>query len=667
MSEIWQVFKKDDGGKVICVSCNKKYANPGSSTTNMWNHLRFKHKPKFLELDRLRRGLSGVFDQGASIDNDESESESIESNLIQLQPSTSNEELEISQSCSNISQSSNTDTSSVTNSSFATVHETSSASTTRQLKMTQFTLNKSAKIKIDSALAYFIATNMMPYSLVEKEGFKVFVNALNPSYKLPGRKTLTESRIPSMYSETRTIIENIIRSANFFTFTTDCWTSSSNQPFIGLTCHFINVNFKLISACLGCIELSEDHTGENIADVLQMLILDYEIPDWKICSMVTDYGSNMLKAVRNLNIPHVACFGHALNTAVSRIFNMDEIKDVVHKVKSIHNIFAHSWKAVREMGKIQEKFSLPNKKFPSYSKTRWWSMLELINIIIEQELGLTSFLRTYKNGTFKNLSFQDSDIIVLKNLSSIIQPIREITDNLAGDSYVTGSAILPVISSLKSKLSQITELNESEDTDINGRQIKKMYKTIIDILDQRYQGNTLLVVCTVLDPRFKIEYITYDDVSVLKKIVGEFCEDTYNSTENGSYDNDSNNQLAPQKKTKTGLSVIFGTPENNMDNFQDVPLSQKLRHELDLYLNNPIIGFEQDPLDWWNLNKTTYPIMFVSAKKAMTVQATSVASERIFSKGGCVLTDHRASLTNEHASQLIFLTMNKDYVPKPAF
>lgn len=72
MSEIWQVFKKDDGGKVICVSCNKKYANPGSSTTNMWNHLRFKHKPKFLELDRLRRGLSGgVFDQGASIDNDE--------------------------------------------------------------------------------------------------------------------------------------------------------------------------------------------------------------------------------------------------------------------------------------------------------------------------------------------------------------------------------------------------------------------------------------------------------------------------------------------------------------------------------------------------------------------------------------------------------------------
>lgn len=51
----------------------------------------------------------------------------------------------------------------------------------------------------------------------------------------------------------------------------------------------------------------------------------------------------------------------------------------------------------------------------------------------------------------------------------------------------------------------------------------------------------------------------------------------------------------------------------------------------------------------------------------MTVQATSVASERVFSRGGCVLTDLRSSLTNDHASQLIFLSMNKNYVLKPIF
>jgi len=29
-------------------------------TTNLWNHLKFKHKNKFIELDRLRRGVSGL-------------------------------------------------------------------------------------------------------------------------------------------------------------------------------------------------------------------------------------------------------------------------------------------------------------------------------------------------------------------------------------------------------------------------------------------------------------------------------------------------------------------------------------------------------------------------------------------------------------------------------
>ncbi|XP_025197439.1 zinc finger BED domain-containing protein 1-like [Melanaphis sacchari] len=310
---------------------------------------------------------------------------------------------------------------------------------------------------MDNALAYFIATSMMPYNLVEKEGFQTFVRALNPSYKLPSRKTLTESRIPELYLETRANVGNIIKMLILLSLTTDYWTSTSNQPFIALPCHFINSNSSLSSACLGCIELSEDYTGDNIADILHMLLLDYEIPEWKICSMTTDHGSNMIKAVNNMKISHVNCFDHALNIAVSRILKMEEVMTVIEKVKGIHNIFAHSWKTVREMEIIQVKFGLPQKKFPSFSKTRWWSVLELMNTIIEQELSLTSFLRGYKNGEFKKLCLRENEIDILKNLSSVLRPIREITDNLAADSYVTGLAIFPIISSLNSKLADALE------------------------------------------------------------------------------------------------------------------------------------------------------------------------------------------------------------------
>ncbi|CAI6358404.1 unnamed protein product [Macrosiphum euphorbiae] len=60
MSEVWQVFTKHENGiKVICKECSGLYINSGSNTTNLLNHLKFKHKKKYIELDRLRRGVSG--------------------------------------------------------------------------------------------------------------------------------------------------------------------------------------------------------------------------------------------------------------------------------------------------------------------------------------------------------------------------------------------------------------------------------------------------------------------------------------------------------------------------------------------------------------------------------------------------------------------------------
>ncbi|KAL4083743.1 hypothetical protein QTP88_029059 [Uroleucon formosanum] len=609
INEVWQVFTKDAHSiKVICQICFKQYINSGSNTINLWNHL------KFIELDRLRRGVSSLDVEVA--DNDDEYID--ETNLTQT---SSNSEIVLNPSTSSLDQSFVFD--SHTPAPSTVIEELSSKIINKQTKMTQFTLNKTSKMKIDNALTYFIATSMAPYNVVEKEVFKLFVNALNPSYKLPSRKTVTEFRIPNLYIETRNSIGKIINRANYLSITTDCWTLSSNKPFIAMTCHF-NTNFKLDVACLGCIELSEDHTGENISDVLQMFILDYEIPDWKICPITTDHGSNMLKAVNNLSIPHLDCFDHVLNIGVSVILNLDSVKDVLNKVKSIHNIFAHSWKAVREMEIVQERFSLPKKKFPSYSKTRRWSILELINVIIDQDLGLTSFLRAYKNGNYTNLIFQETDI----------------TDNLAGDSYVTGSAILPIVSSFKWKLSKVTE--QTAAMDLNRSLIQNMYSAIIIlyyIIDRRLTNNTTLMICSTLDPRFKIEYIAHDNLSELKTKIVELCEIN----------------LKKVKMMKHLIEEIF------------ITLKMKIESELNLYLTIPKCNFEQEPLEWWNMNKDTYPMLSLLAEKSLTVQATNVASERVFSKGGCILTDLRSSLSNEHASQLIYLSMNKDYVPKPIF
>jgi len=48
--------------------------------------------------------------------------------------------------------------------------------------------------------------------------------------------------------------------------------------------------------------------------------------------------------------------------------------------------------AAKELGIEQERYGFKLTKFPSFSKTRWWSMLDILDVVISQELPLSSFL-----------------------------------------------------------------------------------------------------------------------------------------------------------------------------------------------------------------------------------------------------------------------------------
>jgi len=59
--------------------------------------------------------------------------------------------------------------------------------------------------------------------------------------------------------------------------------------------------------------------------------------------------------------------------------------------------------------------------------------------------------------------------------------------------------------------------------------------------------------------------------------------------------------------------------------------------------------------------KISFHGKFCVAEVAMSVlgiPATSVASERLFSKCGLVISDRRSSLSQQHVEQLVFLSQN---------
>ena len=66
-------------------------------------------------------------------------------------------------------------------------------------------------------------------------------------------------------------------------------------------------------------------------------------------------------------------------------------------------------------------------------------------------------------------------------------------------------------------------------------------------------------------------------------------------------------------------------------------------------------GNYNDPLMWWKSHATNYPRLHVLAMKVLQVQATSAASERLFSSAGLTITNDRARLLPENAAMLVFL------------
>ena len=111
---------------------------------------------------------------------------------------------------------------------------------------------------------------MLPISTVDKPGFKAMLRNFNPQYQLPSRNHFTKVSTPELVAETKGCIEKEIVDGNmeYFSATTDLWTSAAGDPYITFTCHFINQHWELKSYCLQTHYLPQDHNATNIKEVL---------------------------------------------------------------------------------------------------------------------------------------------------------------------------------------------------------------------------------------------------------------------------------------------------------------------------------------------------------------------------------------------------------------
>lgn len=144
--------------------------------------------------------------------------------------------------------------------------------------------------------------------------------------------------------------------------------------------------------------------------------------------------------------------------------------------------------------------------------------------------------------------------------------------------------------------------------------------------------------CSFLDPRFRASGMSSEDILEIKTELMSEMEGVEGQGE----------------KRRKGLSSFLVSIDNAVCN--------SAQEESDRYCNTPNVHVDDNPLIWWKNNEELCPKLSVVATKFLSVPGTRVPSERVFSKGGNIITDNRNCLTVSQSEQLIFLSLNKEYI-----
>ena len=116
---------------------------------------------------------------------------------------------------------------------------------------------------------------------------------------------------------------------------------------------------------------------------------------------------------------------------------------------------------------------------------------------------------------------------------------------------------------------------------------------------------------------------------------------------------------SPARKKKCALDDWFG--EVFVTEVEPAKsLKSRVEYKIVNYKCESSMPLDSNPLLWWKVHQKTYPLLGNLAQKYLSIPATSVASERVFTTAGDLVTAQRSCLSCEQVDRLIFLKKNFD-------
>ncbi len=340
-----------------------------------------------------------------------------------------------------------------------------------------------------------MSLDMSPFAVVENEGFKHMISVLEPRYILPSRAHFSQNVLPKLFEEAKGNVVKELIAAEYNAITTDGWTSRATQSYMTVTAHFITENWQIANPVL--------QTAEHLAEILEAAVAEWKISKSNVpIPVTTDNAKNITNAVEAAGFkPHVRCFAHTVNLAAQKGLGVQQVSQLLGRVRKVVTFFHRSTTAVEVLKEKQELLQLPSHKLIQDVVTRWNSSHDMLERYLEQQAAVFPALtdkRVKKN--LKDLvTLSDDNMKLAESVIQVLKPLKTVTTIMSTDQIPTVSMIIP----LKHRI-----LTSMKHRDSDSAAVKEVKTAISRDFKDRYPDtdHTLiqfLHLSTALDPRFK--------------------------------------------------------------------------------------------------------------------------------------------------------------------
>ncbi|XP_045105184.1 zinc finger BED domain-containing protein 4-like [Portunus trituberculatus] len=291
----------------------------------------------------------------------------------------------------------------------------------------------------------------------------------------------------------------------------------------------------------------------------------------------------------------------------------------------------------------------PVKKLIQDVETRWNSTYHMLERFVQQSnLVTTTLCLLGKN----YLCLSNDGLSLIKKVILLLEYFDEATKEISEEKFTSLSKVLPIVRGLQDSLQVI-------DDDVDVQLCEELKKH----LNRRFaamEGIFYIGASTILDHRVK--KLPFSDASNIKVTEEHLISilHSLNTNERSESSVAPSVLSLPESTIKSGKKSLWNTFDAKAEKISQTvsnPSSEAII-ELRRYFEEPRISRIEDPLSWWKKKAPIFPNLSKVAKRILCVPATSVPSERLFSKAGELISQRQSTLKDKNVNMILFLNKN---------